>query len=517
MKIEKKVMKDNISYDYIDEESHEHILVSIRAKEISKLNRILWYDDIDCIMDWRCEIEGLPNESWRFEFKVPAILAKKVGLLYKLRLYERLDDKKEEYKNVNWKWYMVNKVKNILVGVDDVNALNPIFHRWFDRILPIIDSWDAQPLAEYIDYLYPLLYDDSEKDYSYIDRHINFSRIKATEEKREQLFENRLRIENRNRRRELREKGFTSWEKKNDPVIHLISQVLKKRPNYDGEDLQHIVGSLLVIALLIRQFILQESDLALHKEIVSLANVEYDFKRAMEKRISFKKILNSYLKLNDKKTIYGRKLRAILLLNSAQTKQQELIVLVLLAWLSIGLKNGVKMFALLLNQCAKRIFTYKLSDTSNQEINFYLKTWFAKHKGYKTRGGDKLLKYISIVMEPFFDGLDQWSYLTKYLVKDSKSPFYWGLQNRFPLAIMKLELKRLSRELYIEHDYLRKIQPLIDDGITCVKESVCKWTDEQLKALPDILPVNGFSFDIDDNYENVKIESTAVDMSKVKD
>lgn len=516
-KIEKIVTDNKISYDYIDKESYEHILMSIRVKKISESSQILWYDDIDCIMDWRRK--KYPNEHyehWSFEFKVPAILAKKIGLLYELELYEILDDKKEPNKAVNWEWYTVNKVNELLVEVDDVNALNPISRRWFSDVFPYIDAWDAQKLAEYIDILYPHVYDDSAKNYLDVSRHINFNRIKAAEEKREQAFKNRLMIENENSRRDLSEKGFTQWQQKHDPAIHLISQILMGRDDYDGKDLQHIVGSLSAIALLIRRFILQESELALNRKLISLANIEYDFKRAEGKRISFEKVLNSYLNLNDKKTIYGRKLRAILLLNSAQTEQQELIVLVLLAWLSIGLKNGVKMFDLLLNQRAKRIFTDKLPDKSNQEINFYLEAWFAKYKGYKTRGGNKLLKYISSVMEPFFDGLDTWTYLTKYLVKDSESLFYWGLQNRFPLAIMKLEFERLSNELHIEYDCLGKIQSLVDDGIMCVKEIVCKWNDEQLKALPDILEVNELSVDIDDEDKSVKIEPTAEEMRAVK-
>lgn len=492
-----------------------NISVYLELVETINTHKVIWHQPLRCHL--LVEHNAL---GWRKEDKysltspqIPALLLKKIGLLKNISL---VDDNNVILRPKNFRVYGTLKIFKTL----DIESINRIFDQSFSTLFAEGDGWKSSEIKPYLKQLYELIYEQTTKGNTSEKNTADFlTQIKTASKKRDEQHKERLREQNQIKRQELKTRYKSSSNL-------LAKAVLQPKANFESNDIVNMIGSIVYILILLKRYHLQYVDRNLiakkndNKQYTPLEYCTYDKDKAKLCKISIKKLLEAYITTSTNHAELGDEFRAILLFNSAITKELEYQIILWLArietsfitpldiikkflfyhhdaWLSLPTpitppSNGLPQTQSM--NFAHQVFSQgwdwkkyplwpdmELADKLENRATIYNKgDWSGDLiEDHYTKQLEKLFipnnailkpdilalshrfhlmrDYISLLSIKQTVSLELLPDVSKWLNKSNDKDIFWKPINRFPTTVAKLEMKRIYQK---ELNYINKINTL---------------------------------------------------------
>ena len=508
MKSTTKSIENNIAiYNY------EDVTIYLRIMEPIKNQHVIWYQSLKCVLLIEYSTINLREEEKHSitTLQIPALLLKQIGLLKNITL---IDDNHQRLKKSVFKAYDIEQV----LKSPNIESMNKIFETSFSTLFAEPEGGKSKEINSYLNELYTLIYENISTGYVSKRRTLDLlSRIKELTQRRESHYKTKLRKENEIKRVE--RQNLTDGMRE---IPDLIEAVTRPQTNFESNDTISIIGAIISILILLKRFHLQyiERKLQHSQQYIDFELCKYDTDKASSCKISLDKLLNAYMAKSTKHTNLGEQIHAILLFNTAITKDQEMQIILWLArmetsfitpldivkrfifychdaWLplptptaitsknpfmTLDLTNSIspqewrqrKFFFWPDINCAKELKSKKILYDSGiwtaiKMGDYYQNSLQPLIKLPNSNYSENIINrfyimtdYITLLSVQPNSNLEAMPDLSKALDKSNDKNIFWSPLNRFPTAVAKLEMTRIYQQEINFINMVKKLQNLID-------------------------------------------------------
>lgn len=508
MKSPTKSIENNIAiYNYKD------VTIYLRIMEPIKDRHVIWYQSLKCVLLIEYSTTNLREEAKHSitTLQVPALLLKQISLLKNITL---IDDNHQRLKKGVFKAYDIEQV----LKSPNIESMNKIFETSFSTLFAEPEGGKSKEINSYLNELYTLIYENISTGYVSKRRTLDLlSRIKELTQRRESHYKTKLRKENEIKRVE--RQNLTDRMRE---ISDLIEAVTRPQTNFESNDTISIIGAIISILILLKRFHLQyiERKLQHSQQYIDFELCKYDADKASSCKISLDKLLNAYMAKSTKHTNLGEQVHAILLFNTAITKDQEMQIILWLArmeasfitpldiikrfifychdaWLPLPTPTAIPskepfMTLNLANNLSpqewrqQKFFFWpdinRAKELKNKKIQYTSGIWTAiLMEDYYQKSLHPLIElpnsnyseniinrfyimtdYITLLSVQPNSNLEAMPDLSKALDKSNDKNILWSLPNRFPTAVAKLEMTRIYQQEINFINMVKKLQNLID-------------------------------------------------------
>lgn len=508
MKSPTKSIENNIAiYNYKD------VTIYLRIMEPIKDRHVIWYQSLKCVLLIEYSTTNLREEAKHSitTLQVPALLLKQISLLKNITL---IDDNHQRLKKGVFKAYDIEQV----LKSPNIESMNKIFETSFSTLFAEPEGGKSKEINSYLNELYTLIYENISTGYVSKRRTLDLlSRIKELTQRRESHYKTKLRKENEIKRVE--RQNLTDRMRE---ISDLIEAVTRPQTNFESNDTISIIGAIISILILLKRFHLQyiERKLQHSQQYIDFELCKYDADKASSCKISLDKLLNAYMAKSTKHTNLGEQVHAILLFNTAITKDQEMQNILWLArmeasfitpldiikrfifychdaWLPLPTPTAIPskepfMTLNLANNLSpqewrqQKFFFWpdinRAKELKNKKIQYTSGIWTAiLMEDYYQKSLHPLIElpnanyseniinrfyimtdYITLLSVQPNSNLEAMPDLSKALDKSNDKNILWSLPNRFPTAVAKLEMTRIYQQEINFINMVKKLQNLID-------------------------------------------------------
>ena len=508
MKSPTKSIENNIAiYNYKD------VTIYLRIIEPIKDRHVIWYQSLKCVVLIEYSTINLREESKHSitTLQVPALLLKQIGLLKNITL---IDDNHQRLKKSVFKAYDIEQA----LKSPNIESMNKIFETSFSTLFAEPEGGKSKEINSYLNELYTLIYENISTGYVSKRRTLDLlSRIKELTQRRESHYKTKLRKENEIKRVE--RQNLTDGMRE---IPDLIEAVTRPQTNFESNDTISIIGAIISILILLKRFHLQyiERKLQHSQQYIDFELCKYDADKASSCKISLDKLLNAYMAKSTKHTNLGEQVHAILLFNTAITKDQEMQIILWLArmeasfitpldiikrfifychdaWLPLPTPTDItsnSAFSILNfgNKSSHHDWSQQkfilwpdinlAKELINKEIQYTGSEWttLLMEKGYHkelqaliepdisidikniANRFHIMTDYITLLAIQPTSNLEVMPDLAKWLDKNNDNNIFWSSLNRFPTAVAKLEMTRIYQQEINFINMVKKLQNLID-------------------------------------------------------
>ena len=508
MKSPTKSIENNIAiYNYKD------VTIYLRIMEPIKDRHVIWYQSLKCVLLIEYSTTNLREEAKHSitTLQVPALLLKQISLLKNITL---IDDNHQRLKKGVFKAYDIEQV----LKSPNIESMNKIFETSFSTLFAEPEGGKSKEINSYLNELYTLIYENISTGYVSKRRTLDLlSRIKELTQRRESHYKTKLRKENEIKRVERQNLTDRMQE-----ISDLIEAVTRPQTNFESNDTISIIGAIISILILLKRFHLQyiERKLQHSQQYIDFELCKYDADKASSCKISLDKLLNAYMAKSTKHTNLGEQVHAILLFNTAITKDQEMQIILWLArmeasfitpldiikkfifychdaWLPLPTPTAIPskepfMTLNLANNLSpqewrqQKFFFWpdinRAKELKNKKIQYTSGIWTAiLMEDYYQKSLHPLIElpnsnyseniinrfyimtdYITLLSVQPNSNLEAMPDLSKALDKSNDKNILWSLPNRFPTAVAKLEMTRIYQQEINFINMVKKLQNLID-------------------------------------------------------
>lgn len=508
MKSPTKSIENNIAiYNYKD------VTIYLRIMEPIKDRHVIWYQSLKCVLLIEYSTTNLREEAKHSitTLQVPALLLKQISLLKNITL---IDDNHQRLKKGVFKAYDIEQV----LKSPNIESMNKIFETSFSTLFAEPEGGKSKEINSYLNELYTLIYENISTGYVSKRRTLDLlSRIKELTQRRESHYKTKLRKENEIKRVE--RQNLTDRMRE---ISDLIEAVTRPQTNFESNDTISIIGAIISILIILKRFHLQyiERKLQHSQQYIDFELCKYDADKASSCKISLDKLLNAYMAKSTKHTNLGEQVHAILLFNTAITKDQEMQIILWLArmeasfitpldiikkfifychdaWLPLPTPTAIPskepfMTLNLANNLSpqewrqQKFFFWpdinRAKELKNKKIQYTSGIWTAiLMEDYYQKSLHPLIElpnsnyseniinrfyimtdYITLLSVQPNSNLEAMPDLSKALDKSNDKNILWSLPNRFPTAVAKLEMTRIYQQEINFINMVKKLQNLID-------------------------------------------------------
>lgn len=493
--------------------THEDVTIYLQIIEPIKDRHAIWYQSLKCILLIEYSTINLRKEAKHSitTLQVPALLLKQIGLLKNITL---IDDNHQRLKKSVFKAYDIEQV----LKSPNIESMNKIFVTSFSTLFAEPEGGKSKEINSYLNELYTLIYENISTGYVSKRRTLDLlSRIKELTQKREKHHKNKLRKEN-----EIKRVERQNLTNRVQEIPLLIEAVTRPQTNFESNDTISIVGSIVSILILLKRFHLQyiERKLQHSQQYIDFELCKYDADKASSCKISIDKLLNAYMAKPTKHTNLGEQVHAILLFNTAITKDQEMQIILWLArmeasfitpldiikrfifychdaWLPLPTPTDITSngaFSILNfgnksshHDWSQQKFIFwpdmdRAKKLKDREIQYTGSEWTTLlmeedyHNKLQTliepdtsvdikniaNRFHIMTDYITLLAIQPTSNLEVMPDLAKWLDKNNDKNIFWSSLNRFPTAVAKLEMTRIYQQEINFINVVKKLQNLMD-------------------------------------------------------